>query len=281
MVKFLFLICCFAFAAHAQSALPAPDTPPSSSTGASTTAAEDPSAAKARAALNAMIEALGGERWLNLENSYTEGRIAAFYQGKPTGETILYWDWRTPIVERIDLTEKKHDKHDWIQIFSGNQCWEITYRGKHTIASDQCGAAIRRRDHSVDAAVRVWMKQPSTILMYDGQSLAARHLAEQVTLLNAENDAITIQMDAQTHLPLRCSWSWRDPVYHDKDQDVEEYDDYHNIEGLPTPFTISRFHNGDETQQRFVMKADYNVPLPMDWFDVDAAAARYEKKKQE
>jgi hypothetical protein len=42
-------------------------------------------------------------------------------------------------------------------------------------------------------------------------------------------------MDVQTHLPLRRTFQWRDPVYKDKNLDAEEYDDYHTIDGFPTP----------------------------------------------
>ncbi len=269
------LFLCSAFPLRAQST--PPDAPPSSSFAAPASTHEDASAKKARAALDAMVQALGGDQWLNQQNSYAEGRIAGFYQGKPTGATIRYWEWRTPTAERTDLTESKKDKHDWSQIFEGKNCWEITYRGKNPLPKDQCAAAIRRRDHSIQAAVHVWMNQPGTILMYEGQSLAERHLAEQVTLLNADNDSITIQIDAMNHLPLRCSWSWRDPVYKDKNEDVEEFDDYHNIDGIQTPFALTRLHNGDMTQQRFVFKAAYNVPLPPEGFDVDAIVAHTHK----
>ena len=271
MISALPLFCC-ALALQAQNV--SPDTPPTSSVSAPATAEEDSSSKKARAALDAMVEALGGNQWLDQQNSYVYGRIAGFYQGKPTGATVNYWDWRTANAERIDLTEKKTDKHDWSQIFSGNQCWEITFRGKNPLPKDQCAEAIRRRDHSIEAAVRVWMKEPGTILMYEGQSLAERHLAQQVTLLNAENDSITIQIDAMSHLPLRRTYYWRDPQYKDRNEETEEYDDYHNIEGIQTPFTITRLHNGDMTSQRFVFKAAYNVALPPDAFDADAAAAR-------
>ncbi|HEX3663352.1 MAG TPA: hypothetical protein VHU89_18090 [Acidobacteriaceae bacterium] len=260
---------------HAQ--LPSPDAPPTSSVGAGAPT-QDPSAAKARAVLDAMVQALGGERWLNLQNRYLEGRIAAFYQGKPTGATVRYFQWDTPAAERIDLTEGKKDKHNWTQVFENGQCWEITFRGKNPIAKDICATATRGLDHSIQEAVRVWMKDPSTILMYDGQSLAGSHLADQVTLLNAENDAITIQVGADTHLPLSRSWSWRDPVYKDKNTDSEEYADYHPIDGLPTPFTITRTHNGEDTQQRFIFKAAYNVALPPNGFDADAIAARWDRK---
>jgi hypothetical protein len=271
----LLLFCC-ARTLRAQTA--SPDAPPTaSSVSAPTTAEEDSSSKKARAALNDMVQALGGDLWLNQQNSYVDGRIAGFFQGKPTGATVRYWDWHTPIDERIDLTEGKNDKHNWTQIFTGKNCWEITFRGKNPLPKDQCAEAIRRRDHSIETAVRVWMKDPSTVLMYEGQSLAERHLAQQVTLLNSDNDSITIQIDAMTHLPLRRTYFWRDPMYKDKNEEVEEYDDYHNIAGIQTPFTITRLHNGDMTSQRFIFKASYNVALAPDAFDADAAAARIHK----
>lgn len=240
----------------------------------------DNNAAKARAALNAMVQALGGNRWLGVQNSYIAGSLAAFYEGKPTGVNVNYWQWSTPAEERLDLSEKKHDPLNWVQIFGGQQCWEITWEGKRSMDKDVCDSAVRRRDHSIQTAVRVWMKSPDTLLTYDGQSLAERHLAEQVTLVDEGNDAITIQMDAETHLPLSCSWSWRDAVYHDKDTDVEEYADYHVIDGIPTPFTITRLHNGDVVQQRFVVKAAYDAPLPPDGFNIDAIAAKVVRVKR-
>jgi hypothetical protein len=278
-IPVLLLACCAA-ALHAQTSAPAPDAPPSSAVPAPAASAEDTSAAKARAALDAMVKALGGDRWLNLENSFSQGRIASFYQGKPTGGTTQFWDWKTPTEERLDLDDKMKDRQKWLQIFTPTQCWEVTYKGKKPLQKtsdndpDPCAMAIRGRSHSLEAAVKVWMKNPDTVLLFEWQSMVERRLADQVTLLNGDNDSITILMDAESHLPLRRTYYWRDPIYKDKNQEDEEYDDYHPIDGLPTPFSITRLHNGDTTQQRYIMKAGYNVPLPLDGFDADALAAK-------
>jgi hypothetical protein len=229
---------------------------------------------KARATLNAMVSALGGERWLTLTTTLQEGRTSSFYQGKPTGEIADYSELRQfPDQSRIEIGKK----HNVFEIFFGNQGWEITYRGKKAIPDDQLQDYLRRRDHSVEVALRIWMKDPKTILIYGGQNLVERHLADQVTLINSANDSIVIQMDSQTHLPLRRSWQWRDPLYKDKNTDAEEYDDYHLAEGIPTPFAITRFHNGDMTNQRFLYHASYNVPVPPDSFDPDKTAAKIKK----
>jgi hypothetical protein len=50
---------------------------------------------------------------------------------------------------------------------------------------------------------------------------------------------------------------------------VEEYEDYHTIQGLPTPLSISRYHNGDMVQERFLTKVQYDKNFPPEMFDPD------------
>jgi hypothetical protein len=237
-------------------------------------AAAQQNAQKARAAIDAMITALGGDRWLTMKNRLWAGRTSGFYHGSPTGGITDYWEYHAfPDQDRIEFGKHR----DVLQIYTGREGWEVTYRGKSPLPKDQQEDWLRRRDHSIEVALRVWFKDPKTILVYEGQQLVERHLAEQVTLISPSNDSITIQMDHDTHLPLRRSFQWRDPVYKDKDEDAEEYDDYHNIEGFPTPFTITRFRNGDMVNQRFLYSADYNVNVPPDLFNPDQAAAKVKK----
>lgn len=229
---------------------------------------------KARALLDAMVRALGGPQWLALQNSYIEGRVSGYYQGKPTGMVLNFFQWRTPAGDqRIELGKK----HDDIEIFTDQQCWEATYRGKKALPKDICDDYQRRRDHSIDVAIRSWLKDPNTILIDEGKTLSERHLTDQVTLISPTNESITIQMDDETHLPRSRTFQWRDPLYRDKNEDREEYDDYHTIDGIPTPYSVTRFHNGDVTSQQYVFKGAYNVPLPPDAFNVDAAAAKTKK----
>jgi hypothetical protein len=235
----------------------------------------DPGAQKARAKLEAMLQALGGQQWLAIRNTFTNGRVSGFYQGKPTGEIEDYYEWQTPAGDTRIEGGKKHDD---VEIFTGNQCWEATYQGKRALPKDICDDFLRRRDHSLNTILRTWINDPRTIFIDDGQTLSERHLTDQVTLINAENDSVTIQMDTETHLPRSRTFQWRDPVYHDKNTEREEYDNYHPMDDFATPFSITRFHNGDMTSQRFLYKAAYNGPLPPDAFNIDATAARIKKK---
>jgi len=203
-----------------------------------------------------------------------EGHIGAFFHGNPDPGTTQYWECHEwPDKDRIEVTKHR----DVVEFYVGRTGMEVTYKGKAALPQDLVDDWLRRRDHSIETAVKVWMKDPRTILVYEGQHLAERHLAEQVTLISAENEAITILMDVQTHLPLRRTFQWRDPVYKDKNTDAEEYDDYHTINGLPTAFNITRFKNDEMLRQYYIDRVVYNQELGADFWSVDAAEKRIKK----
>lgn len=231
-------------------------------------------ARQARATLDAMVQALGGQAWLKVKNQMRQGNVAAFFHGEPSGGTAEYWECHAwPDHDRIEYSKHR----DVVQFYIGQAGTEVTYKGNAPLPQEQVDDFLRRRDHSIETAVKVWLKDPKTILVYEGQRLAERHLADQVTLISPQNEAVTILMDAQTHLPLRRTFQWRDPLYKDKNLDAEEYDDYHLVDGLPTPFTITRFKDDDMNRQLFLDHVKYNQDLSSDFWSVDAADRRIKK----
>ncbi len=231
---------------------------------------------QAREALDAMVQAMGGQAWLDMKNKEIEGHVAAFFQGNPDlGTTLTFEYHQWPDRDRIEVTKHR----DVVEFYIGREGWEVTYRGKKAMDKELLDDYLRRRDHSIETVVKEWLKDPNTILVYEGPHMVERRDAVQVTVISPQNEAVTIFMDVSTHLPLRREFQWRDPLYHDKNTDAEEYDDYHTIDGFPTAFTITRFKNGDMVRQYFVTGAKYNETLPADFWDVDAATARIKKVK--
>lgn len=234
----------------------------------------DKNAKQARAALDAMVQALGGDAWLNMKNQLIEGQIASFYHGAPNlGTTLAFEFHEWPNHDRIEVTKHR----DVIEFYVDRAGWEVTFRGKTKMEQDLLDDYLRRRDHSIETAVKVWMKDPATILVYEGRHMAERHMAEQVTLISPQNESVTILMDVQTHLPLRRVFEWRDPTYHDKNTEAEEYDGYHLVDGIQTPYSITRFKNDEMFRQFYVTRVTYNQQLPPDFWDADVTAKRIKK----
>jgi len=231
-------------------------------------------AKQARNLIDSMVTALGGQAWLEMRNQMRHGHLAAFFQGRPNTGTMEYWEFHEwPGRDRLELTKHR----DVLQVYLDRAGWEVTYKGKKALPEDITDDFLRRRDHSIETAVKVWLKDPATILIYEGKHMASRHLCDQVTLISAQNESLTILTDTTTHLPLRRVFQWRDPVYKDKNSDAEEYDNYHVIDGLPTPLRITRYKNEDITRQYYIDQVVYNQTLPAEFWDVDAAARRIKK----
>ena len=229
---------------------------------------------KAKALLQQMVQALGGDAWLNAPGYELIGRTSGFYQGKPTGAITDFWDYhQPPDKERIELGKKRQV----YEIFVGDQGWEITYQGKRALAKDEMDDYLRRRSHSIVAAARVWIKDPGALYLYGGQEQVERRLADKITILSSHNDNLTLDLDASSHLPVRRSFEWRDPLYKDKNVEAEEYDDYHKFNGIATPFSVTRYHNGDMNNQRFLYNVVYGGALPPVMFDVEAAVRKLKK----
>jgi hypothetical protein len=242
---------------------------------------------RGRKLLDQMLEALGGDAWLNRHNVRFLGHAGRFFQGAPNGIVIDFTTTRQfangdrPYAERIGfITDKSMilpgKKIDIVQIWIDNTGNEITYKGNSKLPKDQVEDYYRRLDHSIESIYRVWLKSPGVMVIDEGSTMVERRLTERVSILSSNNDAVTVDIDSATHLPRRRTFEWRNATFKDLDEDAEEYDDYHTIQGLPTAFTISRYHNGDLSSQIFYTKVEYDVDLPPDTFNPDVLL----KKKQ-
>jgi hypothetical protein len=231
--------------------------------------------------LEKMVAALGGPAWLNRQDMVRTGRIATFYKGQPHPGVpgfIEYYRFQ-PFAQRVVLVTHfgdiiPHDHHDIAQLYTAEGGYEITYKGKTPLPVKEVEDFQRRRAHSLETIVQVWLKAPGTIVSYEGTDMVERRLAERISVLTAKNEGAVLALDETTHLPLSISFEWHDPVYKDVNTDVQEFEDYHLVQGIQTPYAITFLHNGDMTGQRFVSKVQYNTQLPGDMFDPDVPADR-------
>ncbi len=230
--------------------------------------------------LDEMVEALGGEAWFNRKDLQVSGRTAAFYRGAPNGTVIEYTGWRRfpdanqAGAERIGFLSDKSmilpgKKIDVVQVWTDGNGYEVTFKGRTTLPKDQVADYYRRQDHSIESVVQQWIKAPGVMVLAEGSTMVERRMADKVTVLSANNDAVTIELDATTHLPLRRTFKWRNEKFGDFDEEAETYADYHTVQGLPTAYNITRYRNGDMLNQRFLTKVIYDQGLSPDLFNPD------------
>ncbi len=246
---------------------------------------------RGRKLLDQMLDALGGDTWLDRHNAREYGHAARFFQGAPTGIVIDFTTIRQfasvkgdrPDAQRIGfITDKSMilpgKKIDVVQIWANNAGNEVTYKGNSALPKEQVEDYYRRQDHSIESIFRVWLKAPGVMVVDEGSRMVERRITERVSILSANNDAVVVDIDAESHLPRRRTFETRNKTFKDIDEDAEEYDDYHAIQGLPTALTITRYHNGEMITQTFFSKVEYNVDLPPDTFNPDVLLKKKEEK---
>jgi hypothetical protein len=229
---------------------------------------------RGRKLLDQMVEALGGETWLNLQDVEEDGRVAAFFHGQPTGSNVQFFDYKhLPTQERIEYAKPRDimpgSIRDVVEVWTPDKGYEVTYKGKKELLPKQIEDYNRLRRHSIRQVVQVWLKRPGVVVVAEGTSMVGRRIADRFTVLSPDNDAVTIETDQTTHLPMRRTFQWRNETFKDHDEDAEEYEDYHAIQGLPTPLSITRYHNGDMSNERFITHVEYGKAIPPERFDPD------------
>ena len=153
------------------------------------------------------------------------------------------------------------------EIFNGDKGYETTYKGTVTQDQKDIDEYIRRRNHSLEFVVREWLPAPGTTILYSGTAMVERNLADQITVLGPSNDSVTISIDGTTHLPVKTSYSWRDPMDRQFDEEAVVYSNYKLIQGVETPFSTVRYKNGEMSNQRFMSAVSYNTSMATTLFD--------------
>src|SRR5579863_5254764 len=200
-------VCLTPPAALTQNVMPtSPSTPPAKD---APIPPDQKNARQARELLELAIKALGGDAYLHAHALQEQGRVYSFYHGRPTSNGVFFWRFlEFPDKERIELTQQR----DIAYIYVGSKGYEVTYKGSREIEKKDLDDYVRRHTYSLETILRFWVNDPNVALFFDGNALAGSMAAQRVTLINSKNQAVSVYFDIDTHLPIKKSYTWRDPT---------------------------------------------------------------------
>jgi len=246
---------------------------------------------QARAILDKMIQALGGDAYMNVQDVKTEVRYGSFYHGNVNSTTIYHRYWQWPDKDRLEFTVGrsisvyfwqwpfKDQGKDAVLVFlhNGDKGYERTYRGTKFEDPEQLRRFLLSRDYSLGMVLRQWIKDPGVALFYDGPTIAENRSADKITILNGHNQSVTLLIAADTHLPIKKVYVVRNPVYRDYDEEVEVYDNWKVVQGITTPYNTLMTHNGEMVSQQYLLAVSYNNHPEPSMFDPGPVS--YDRKK--
>jgi len=245
---------------------------------------------KAHAVLDRMVEAMGGQAWLNVQDLKSEVRYGSFYHGTVNATTVLHRYWQWPDKDRLEFNVPYNiSVYFWqwpfkdqgknatlIFLHNGDRGYERTYRGTKFEDTEQLKRYLLSREYSMSTVLRQWLKDPNVALFYDGPTIAENRSAEKVTIMKGDQ-AVSLLIAADTHLPIKKVYVVRNPVYHDHDEEVEVYDNWKMVQGINTPYNTLITHNGEMVSQQYVLSISYNNHPDSSLFD--PGPINYDRKK--
>jgi hypothetical protein len=265
---------------------PPPQASPTAHPSAPVNLNDSDNARKAKAVLDETILTVGGDWYLTYKNKKETGRYYPLYHGHTSSTGIPYnYYIEYPNRDRFEIIHTKDihvipgsidvggvkvkNKFDLVLIHNGDKGYEVTYKGTAAQEPEDLEKYLRRRPHSLEWIFRKWVRDSNVAWFYNGQSVVDGKECEGVTLLNSQNDSVNVFVDQNTHYPIKISYSWRDPKDKQKNVEDEVYDNYKLVQSIWTAHAITRYYNGETSQQRFVNTAAYNVELPDAAFEAE------------
>jgi hypothetical protein len=234
----------------------------------------DQSAAKAKLILQQAVDALGGPAYLNVHDVTCTGRLSQFgHSGDLNGfETFI--DYAQPPLK--DRTENL-PKRNIINVNDGDKGWTLDRGGVSEATITDIATFQEDIKKDIDNILRHRIHEPGMIFRYGGLDVVDYQEADWVELVDSENRTFRIAIARNTHLPVRKVVDTRNANTRMRTEEVEYYSNYHPMDGVQTPFQITRERNGIKVYQVFFEKCQYNTGVSDALFTKESLEERWAK----
>jgi len=239
-------------------------------------AAETPSTTRGKKVIDDAIAALGGKKFLEMQDRVETGRAYSFYRDNLSGLSIakIYTRYLT-----VDPTKSAHElgvrerqsfgkNEDSAVVLREDGGANITYRGPKPIPIEDFERYRESTLHNIFYILRQRLHEPGMDFEFIGSDVVDRVPVDIVDVIDGENFTVRVFIHQTTKLPVKQSFSRLDPKTKDRDEEVTRFDRYRDNQGIQWPQQITRERNGDKIYQIFADSVAFNQDLTDDLFTI-------------
>jgi hypothetical protein len=208
------------------------------------------------------IQKMGGDAFLKYADLTTKGQRFYFNDRGENSGMIKFTSYtKFPDKRRYEEGNKKNELDITVFDLSKNVGW--IQEGQKPV-HEATGAEMKDfRDsmkHRLDGIFRFRYKDPNGSMYYLGPGEGHDVTLEMVKMLDSDNDEVTVYFDRISKFPAKIEYRrlTRKGV---RQRVVEEFSQWHEIQGVNTPLRTDTFVNGRPAIQHFVTEAIFNGNL--------------------
>jgi hypothetical protein len=233
--------------------------------------------------IDATIQALGGEKFLNVRNRVESGRAYSFFNEQLSGLSVARFYTRyiaePNAGEKLAQQERQAFGKDeyYFVILREEGGWEVTFRGPKKLEADQ----IRRHHdsvlHNVFYILRNRLNEAGLVFEARGTDVIDNMAVDVVDVIDSRNRVVTVYIHKATKLPVRQDWTWRDPLTRERNDELTRFARYREVAGTQWPFQMHRERNGLKIYEMFADSVTINQNLDEALFAIPSSDTRPKK----
>jgi hypothetical protein len=238
------------------------------------------------------LQALGGDRFLNMQDRVESGRAYSFYREQISGLSIakIYTRYTTIAPDKTGSEVAQRERQafgkteDSAVMFNESGGWEVNWRGAKDLPKDRID---RYRDTTLRNVLYIFrkrLKEPGMIFEGRGSDIFENQPIDILDITDSENRLVTVYLAQSTHLPVRQVYRHINPVDKMPDEEVTLYSRYRDVGGgVEWPLQMRRERNGDKVYEIYSESVEINQDLTDELFTVpsgkDEPPPKQKKKK--
>jgi hypothetical protein len=228
------------------------------------------------------VAALGGRKFLDMEDRVESGRAYSFYRDKLSGLSIakIYTRYVTvnPLQSGDELGVRERQafgkNEDSAVVFRQEGAANINWRGAKEMPAEDFARYRDTTLHNILYILRVRLREPGLTFEFQGADVVDRVPVNIVDIADARNRKVRVYFHQTTKLPVKQSFSRLDPVTKDRYEEVTRFDRYRENNGIDWPQQITRERNGEKIYQIFAESVAFNQGLTDDLFSLTELTRR-------
>ncbi len=217
------------------------------------------------------LQALGGDRYSNMQSRVEAGRAYSFYREKISGLSIatIYTRYDSDVSDTAhNLAQHEREnfdkKQDYGVLFGAREGWDVTYRGARPIPADTYARYKDTTLHDIFYILRTRLHEPGMIFESRGADVLLNVPVEIIDITDADDRTTTVYIHQTTKVPVRQVFYRRDPITKDRIEEITVFTKYRSVDGIQWPFTIERERNGEKIYQMFSDSVEFNSKKVVD-----------------
>ncbi|MFN0104141.1 MAG: hypothetical protein ACKV2U_18910 [Bryobacteraceae bacterium] len=235
---------------------------------------------RGRTIVEQSLAALGGAKFLAMENRMEQGRLYSFYREQLNGLATarVYTKYEQPagagligIRERQSFGKKDEE---YAFLFTDKEGVQVTYRGVRPLPAGQYEKYVDTTMRNVFYMLRYRLNEPGMLFEFKETAVFDNNPVEVVDITDAENRTVTVYFHRTTHLPIRQVFHRRDPESKLRIEEMTVYNKYRDVSGVMWPWSIVRFRDGNKIFEMYSESVSINGKLDGSLFAPPMGAKR-------